>query len=418
MPAGVLVGYAGLMRRPLAFFALLVAGFVGMAAGPAWALKITLDPPAEGEFVRDLAGLVTPEDERRVREIASRLLEDADTPIIVVTIESMAEHGGADLRIETFATLLFDQWGVGQQTVEGKPWDTGILLLVSEGDRKARIELGRGWRREYDVRATRIMDGAVIPRFKQGDFSGGIVDGVRALDTMAREMAHRLREERDRAEAVTIPPMPPDPERQPVERPDPGSVDYEETAPPALPPEEPVRSFPRDSGDAGGPIVFDEPTYPTTRRPSSGVGGFACLAVLVIGVVVVMFITSLVRRTVSGVFYAGSHGLASGVGSLLSVLAASSARRHVYGHGHGHDNDSFFTHTRRRRGFGSVGGFSTGFGSSGGGFSGSSRSRSTGGGGTFGSGSRSSSSPRSSGSSSRSSFGRGSSGGGGATGSW
>ena len=46
-----------------------------------------------------------------------------------------------------FARALFDQWGVGHPQAHGQSWDTGILVVVSKDDRKARIELGGGWAR-------------------------------------------------------------------------------------------------------------------------------------------------------------------------------------------------------------------------------------------------------------------------------
>jgi uncharacterized protein len=68
------------------------------------------------------------------------------------------------------------------------PWNYGILLLVSQQDRKARIELGAGWKREKDAQCQQIMDELIIPKFKEGDFSGGIVAGVEGLDKMARDL--------------------------------------------------------------------------------------------------------------------------------------------------------------------------------------------------------------------------------------
>jgi len=61
-------------------------------------------------------------------------------------------------------------------------------VLVSKGDRKARIELGAGWHRDKDQLCKSIMDDQIIPQFKRQDFSGGIKAGVVALDAMAREM--------------------------------------------------------------------------------------------------------------------------------------------------------------------------------------------------------------------------------------
>lgn len=163
----------------------LISMLVGSSA---WGLEISLDRPGEREFVRDLAEMLDPAAKEQIRQLCDRLLTDKATPIIVVTIESMANHGAEDMRIETFATLLFDQWQIGHATLGGQDWNTGILLLVSRSDRKARIELGAGWGRREDALCRQIMDEQIIPNFKQGQFSTGIVAGVEALDKMARKL--------------------------------------------------------------------------------------------------------------------------------------------------------------------------------------------------------------------------------------
>lgn len=157
-----------------------------MVASSASAIEIDLDPPGDREFIRDLAGLLDSGSEEHIRKLCDSLLTDKATPIIVITIESMAKHGGEDMRIETFATLLFDQWGIGHATLGKQEWNTGILLLVSRDDRKARIELGGGWGRREDALCQQIMDEHIIFHFKQGRFSEGIVAGVEALDKMGR----------------------------------------------------------------------------------------------------------------------------------------------------------------------------------------------------------------------------------------
>jgi uncharacterized protein len=161
---------------------------VGQQNLPAERFHIDLERPGDREFVRDLANLITEADEQAIREQADKLLSDKATPIIVVTIDSMSAHGGAGLRIETFARLLFDQWGIGQAKLGKTDWNTGILLLVSKNDRQARIELGAGWKREKDALCRQIMDDLIIPHFKRGEFSAGIVAGVDALDKMARDL--------------------------------------------------------------------------------------------------------------------------------------------------------------------------------------------------------------------------------------
>ena len=124
----------------------LIAGLAVIAwtllfTPPASAIKINLERPGEREFVRDQAQMLDAATVAQIKTIADKLLTDKATPILVVTIESMASCGAPGLRIETFATLLFDQWGIGVADLNGEPWNTGILLLISKGDRRARIEL-------------------------------------------------------------------------------------------------------------------------------------------------------------------------------------------------------------------------------------------------------------------------------------
>ena len=149
---------------------------------------INLERPGDREFVRDLAGMIEPEDKAEIQKICDRLLTEKATPIIVVTIESTSKYGPQGLGVEAFSTLLFNQWQIGHAKLGGQDWNTGILLLISQGDRKARIELGAGWGRREDALCRQIMDEYIIQNFKQGQFSQGIVAGVEALDKMARKL--------------------------------------------------------------------------------------------------------------------------------------------------------------------------------------------------------------------------------------
>ena len=147
---------------------------------------IQLDPPGQREFILDKAGIIQEDDAIVIRKLADTLLTDKAAPIVVATINSMSEHNGQGLRIETFATLLFNQWEIGPAELGRDRWNKGILLLVSKNDRKARIELGAGWGNEKDILCRQIMDQQIIPRFKRGDFSGGILAGAESLEKMAR----------------------------------------------------------------------------------------------------------------------------------------------------------------------------------------------------------------------------------------
>ncbi len=166
---------------------------------PAQAQGVKFDipqPDGTTNFVTDLAGLLDQPTQAKINEQCAKLLQDTATPIIIVTIPSMAQVGGRGFNIETFARLLFDQWGIGHLKVSVKKLrygnsqtvdhNRGILLVVSEGDRKARIELGAGWGREKDELCQTIMNTLIIPQFKKGDFGAGVAAGADALDKMAR----------------------------------------------------------------------------------------------------------------------------------------------------------------------------------------------------------------------------------------
>jgi uncharacterized protein len=168
---------------------LLSLGVALALAGVATARDASIDlaPPPAGTFVLDHAGLIDDGQEQEIETLAAALHAEHHTPLIVVTVDAMADHWAhGDIRIETFAHLLFDQWEVGDAELFGETWNTGILLIVSKGDRKARIQLGAGWGREKDRVCQRIMDTSIIPQFKRKRFGAGIIAGAKALDAMAR----------------------------------------------------------------------------------------------------------------------------------------------------------------------------------------------------------------------------------------
>lgn len=174
------------LRRMISSFVVLTA--LTLTAIPSTAQEFDLQPPGDREFVSDKAKMLDDASITHVKSVCDKLLTDKATPIIVVTIDSMAQHGGANMPIETFAALLFNQWQIGHAKLEGQDWNTGILLLISKGDRKARIELGAGWGRTENQTCQQIMNEYIVPKFKQGKFSDGIVSGVEALDKMARKL--------------------------------------------------------------------------------------------------------------------------------------------------------------------------------------------------------------------------------------
>ncbi|MDR1741461.1 MAG: TPM domain-containing protein, partial [Synergistaceae bacterium] len=77
---------------------------------------------------------------------------------------------------EAFATALFNEWGVGRAEK-----NDGIMFLLSVKERSARIELGSGYPLRFDSVMQGIMDDTMIPYFKGGKYSEGLLEGVKAV---------------------------------------------------------------------------------------------------------------------------------------------------------------------------------------------------------------------------------------------
>lgn len=139
------------------------------------------DKPADTDYFVDKAFLLDEQAAQIVNQTAAALLQEEQVPLFVVTIESLASLQASGSGIESYARQLFDHWGIGYEDR-----NYGMLLLVSVGDRKARIELGKDWAHNYDDAAEDVMQSLIIPAFKRGDYVTGITDGVRGMDAMAR----------------------------------------------------------------------------------------------------------------------------------------------------------------------------------------------------------------------------------------
>jgi uncharacterized protein len=130
---------------------------------------VALDFPALSGRVVDQAGVMTAASKADV-EAKSKALEDkSGIQLVVATVKSLQ---GSD--IETYANQLFRFWKLG----EAKK-NNGVLLLVAPNEHKVKIEIGYGLEGTLtDALSSVIISSAIIPRFKAGDYSGGIERGV------------------------------------------------------------------------------------------------------------------------------------------------------------------------------------------------------------------------------------------------
>ena len=167
-------------RQSLVGFALALTVSVAFSADIP---PVPADAAGNGDFIHDFAGMLSSQEMNQIGEHQQVAMEQHNTPIIVVTIRRMADynHSGG---IETFAKQWFNAWKIGTLDRESGA-NLGALLLVSAGDRKARIELGADWGRKQDAYCLQVMNGRIVPSFKQGDFAGGITNGVSSVKDMA-----------------------------------------------------------------------------------------------------------------------------------------------------------------------------------------------------------------------------------------
>ena len=92
-----------------------------------------------------------------------------------VAVLTMASLEGAS--IESYSIEVAQTWGLG--TAQN---DNGVLLLVVVADREMRIEVGLGLEGDLtDVAADRIIRNEITPRFRSGDFDGGVLAGVQSI---------------------------------------------------------------------------------------------------------------------------------------------------------------------------------------------------------------------------------------------
>ncbi len=79
--------------------------------------------------------------------------------------------------IEQFGIRVAEAWKLGRKGV-----DDGALLLIARDDRQLRIEVGYGLEGALsDIVSKRVIEAVILPRFKLGDFAGGIDAGVDAM---------------------------------------------------------------------------------------------------------------------------------------------------------------------------------------------------------------------------------------------
>ena len=147
-------------------FLLFVAG---------WVAAQTLQPiPALSSRVTDLTATLSADQRSSLEEKLAAFERQKGAQVAVLIVPTVKPE-----TIPEYALRVVESWKLGRKGV-----DDGVLLLIAKEDRKLRIEVGYGLEGALnDATAKRIISETISPRFKQGDFYGGIDSG---LETMLR----------------------------------------------------------------------------------------------------------------------------------------------------------------------------------------------------------------------------------------
>ncbi|MCL4688222.1 MAG: TPM domain-containing protein [Burkholderiales bacterium] len=162
-----MTGLAGRLLAGAAAFLLCLAAapLAALAQAPAPVPKLS------GRVV-DLTGTLAAADRQAISAKLAAFEQAKGSQVAVLVVPSLGDE-----TIEEFATRVTDAWQLGRAGV-----DDGVLFVVAMQERRLRIQTGRGVQGTLtDALSKRIISELVTPRFRAGDFPGGIQAGVDAI---------------------------------------------------------------------------------------------------------------------------------------------------------------------------------------------------------------------------------------------
>lgn len=125
--------------------------------------------PNPPKLVNDFTGTLTKAQTDALNNKLIAYDDSSSSQIAVVVINTL---DGAD--IADYGLRLGRKWGIG-----GSEFNNGVLLIVAKEDKKVRIEVGYGLEGAIpDITAKHIIDEAITPNFKQGNFYRGLDNAV------------------------------------------------------------------------------------------------------------------------------------------------------------------------------------------------------------------------------------------------
>lgn len=130
-------------------------------------------------YVSNPSGVLSPSTVNSLDSYIGNLWRDTSVEFVVVAIDEV----DPEYTPEEFATRLFEKWKIGKADK-----DNGLLMLVSLNDRAAVIRTGYGVEGAVpDIVAGRVIRDSMFPKFREGDYDGGVTAGVTRLGEIVRD---------------------------------------------------------------------------------------------------------------------------------------------------------------------------------------------------------------------------------------
>ncbi len=131
------------------------------------------------QYVSNPSGILSGGTVNALNTYIGNLWKDTSVEMVVVAIDEVDPN----YTPEDFATKLFEKWKIGKSDK-----DNGLLLLVSLNDKAAVIRTGYGVEGAVpDIVAGRVIRDTMFPKFREGDYDGGVIAGVKQLGDILRD---------------------------------------------------------------------------------------------------------------------------------------------------------------------------------------------------------------------------------------
>ena len=134
-------------------------------------------PWTRRSWVSDTAGILSPGAVKEIDGLAKEVQRGTGAELVVVTVPGVQGAERDRREVKRFATQLFNSWGLGDRYK-----NNGVLVLVSTGDRRVEVEIGRGLNQVFNREEwlQRMIHSRMTPALRHNRYDQGVTSGVAA----------------------------------------------------------------------------------------------------------------------------------------------------------------------------------------------------------------------------------------------